>query len=62
MDSSPVKKLFQDLFHHPHSSFAKGSYKSTPRGSVSKKEAFNNYLNVKNVSLDKTYYFKKVLN
>ena len=34
---------------------------STPRGTVAQKEAFKSYLNVKNVNLDKTYYFKKVL-
>ena len=58
---SPVKKLFKDLFHHTHTSFAKGSFISTPRGSASKKEGFNTYLNVQNVSLDRTYYFRKVL-
>ena len=59
---SPVKKLFKELFHHSHTSFAKGSVVSTPRGTVGKKEAFKSYLNVKNVNLDKTYYFRKVLN
>ena len=54
--------MFQDIFHHSHTSFSKGSLISTPRGTVGKNEAFNNYLNVKNFNLDKTYYFKKVLN
>ena len=57
-----MKKLFKDLFHHSHTSFAKGSVVYTPRGSVAKNEAFKSYLNVKNVNLDKTYYFRKVLN
>ena len=59
---SPVKQLFKDLFHHSHTSFTKGSLRSTPRNSRRRQDdAFNNYLNVKNVNLDKTYYFKKVL-
>ena len=50
------------MIHHSHPTFNKGSYRLVPRNSASKKEAFNSYLKVQHLNLDKTYYFKRILN
>lgn len=53
--------LFKDYFSQSNQSVSKGSYFSTPRSSLPQKELACKYNGFKNRGLDRTTYFRKVL-